>query len=141
MADQDERFNDVLRYVRPDTGANEMALHTGDPALQEPIVALYITLVPDKNGVNREIPTIVYRATLTDAQRRAIADGEDIYVQVQTYGKAPQPTTLQVGPGGLLLQSQLLDTSGERISLDPAEEKRPTFEAPKLWTPDQGAPE
>jgi hypothetical protein len=85
--------------VAPRTGAEEITLAENQTAYKPLVAAVYSH--PDFNGA----PYLLTRWRFTDAERTAIAAGEDLYLAVLTFGQPLQPLAPQVGPGGYLVSS------------------------------------
>ena len=52
----------------------------------------------DLPSIRTPAGAVISRWTLTDAERRAIADGEDLFLTVLTFNQRLQPVGLSVGP-------------------------------------------
>lgn len=80
-----------MRMVAPRTGAPEITLAEEQTELRPMVVARYDY---------EEGEVLLSRWRLTDEERQQIADGEDIYLGVLTFGMPMQPVAIQVGPEG-----------------------------------------
>jgi hypothetical protein len=114
--------NDVIRPVAPSTGAEEMVLAREQAQYNEIVVAKYISLEHDENGViipDSAIPTMLYRFKPTEQQRRQIMAGQDLFLSVLTFGRPPLPLSLQVGPGSFQIARQIVSPHDDK-PIDPS---------------------
>lgn len=83
-----------MRMVAPRTGVPEVTVAEEQEEYAPITVGVY--------GDNRELGprTLLTRWRLSDEDRRRIAEGEDLYVAVVTYGQPMQPLHVQIGPDG-----------------------------------------
>jgi hypothetical protein len=80
-----------MRSIAPRTGAPEVHVARDQEEYLEICAALY-----EVDG----IPALLTRWTFTEEERRRIAEGEDLYLGVLTFGQPMQPVMIQVGPEG-----------------------------------------
>lgn len=80
-----------MRAIAPRTGAPEITL-AEDQIEYSPITA---GVYENADGSR----ALLTRWRLTDDERAAIADGEDLYLMLLTFGRPMQPVALRVGPG------------------------------------------
>ncbi len=86
-----------MRMIAPRTGAHEITLAEEQLEYRPLTAAVYSH--PDFDNA----PVLLTRWTFTDEERAAIANGEDLYLAVLTFGKPLQPLAPQVGPGGYVV--------------------------------------
>lgn len=110
--------DDIVRPVAPSTGAEEMVLGADQAQYHEVVVAKYVSLELDDNGVAKPegtpIPTLVYRFRPDEKQRRQIAAGEDLFLAVMTFGRRPLPLHLQVGPGSFQITRAIVSPHDDK---------------------------
>jgi hypothetical protein len=114
--------NDIIRPTAPSTGAEEMVLGSNQAQYNEIVVAKYVSLELDDNGVvipDRQIPTLLYRFKPSEQQRRQIMAGEDLFLSVMTFGRPPLPLALQVGPGGFQIARAIVSPHDDK-PIDPS---------------------
>lgn len=80
------------RPISPDTGAPELMIATDQHEYMELAAARYI-------DTELQTPILLTRWTFTDEERLAIAEGEDLFIGVLTFGHPMQPLQVMVGPG------------------------------------------
>jgi hypothetical protein len=84
----------LMLSVEPLTGAKQVTLAVNQEEYEPLTVALYINT--DLNS-----PVLYSRWKLSEEERQALIDGQDIFVGQVTYGQPLQPVSIQVGNGGL----------------------------------------
>lgn len=84
-----------MRAVAPRTGAVEQTIAEDQPEYQPITVALYQYMDGTKGILTRWKPN--------DAERAAIAAGEDIYVMQLNFGAPMVPLIVTVGPEGFTI--------------------------------------
>lgn len=96
-----------MKTVQPMTGAYEVTVAATQSEYEPLVCAVYW-------DEDLESPVLLSRWKPSPEERQRIADGEDLYLGVVTFGQGLQPAQLSVG-------SQLWDDgTGERASnLDP----------------------
>lgn len=80
-----------MRPIAPRTGAHEVTVAEE----QEEYMPITVARYQFSDGVRGTLT----RWTFTDAERRAVAAGEDIYVMQLDGGGPMTPLSVQVGPG------------------------------------------
>ena len=78
--------------IAPRTGAPEITVAEDQLEYLPITMALY----GDETGVKQ----MLSRWTFTPEERARIANGEDLYVALMTFGQPMQPISAQVGPEG-----------------------------------------
>lgn len=78
--------------VAPRTGAPERTLAAEQHQYRPLVVAVY----NDEKGVEH----LLSRWRLNDEDRAKLAEGEDLYLCLMTFGQPLQPIMIQVGPKG-----------------------------------------
>ena len=86
-----------MRPISPNTGAPETDIAEGQHEYLQMVVAEYY-------DTERNSPVRFSRWTLTDKERLAVANGEDIFVGLMTFGQPLQPLQVQVGPQHLTVK-------------------------------------
>lgn len=82
-----------MRPVAPQTGAPEVTIAEEQPEYQTLTGAVY----DFEEGDDRR-RAILTRWQPDDADRAALAAGEDVFVMLLTFGRPMQPLRVQVGP-------------------------------------------
>lgn len=86
-----------MRTVAPRTGAPEETIAEEQPD--------YLPITVGKYAVPPHMETaLLTRWILTTEERQQVANGEDIYLMVLTFGQPLQPLQMQVGPEGYLVR-------------------------------------
>ncbi len=84
--------------VEPLTGAKSVTLAVNQPEYEPLTVDLFYD-----TDVHSSV--LISRWKLSEEERAALIAGEDIWLALSTFGSAPQPVLLQVGPTGFIVGS------------------------------------
>ena len=95
-------------------------LHPHDGPVFDELAGADIIIAKNQEGVNplraiTDHTTVLTRWTPTEEQRQAIASGDDIFLEVRTYGTLLQPVRLTVG--------MTIDEAKEILGLTEAKEQ------------------
>ena len=112
-----------MRPVAPRTGAPEETI------AEEQLG--YSPIIVGKYAVPPHMETaLLTRWTFTKEERQQVADGEDIYLMVLTFGQPLQPLQMQVGPERYLV-NPIIDNTLPIIEEPPGSGEPPPPKIPK----------